>query len=96
MCERSPVPSPLDPYLARFLRAVKDSDDGFQPGAGSRAIVSALDLPASFVDALYTSARTRGLLRPAYARGGKVRWHVSHSGEELLHAAQDSLENVDG
>lgn len=92
MSERSPASSPLDPYLARFLQAVRESGDGVQPGAGSRAIVESLDLPAAFVDVLFTSARTRGLLKPQYGRGNKIRWDVSRSGEALIHSVQDARE----
>jgi hypothetical protein len=89
LSDNTPYSSPLDPFLAQFLAAVAKSDDGFQPGAEGRAIASSLDVPPSFVDALFTSARTRGLLKPMYGRGGKVRWNVSVSGAELIRANQD-------
>lgn len=88
MSEKSPHSSPLDPFLAQFLAAIGEADDGFQPGAESRAIATSLDVPPSFVDALFTSARTRGLLKPVYGRGGKVRWTVSAAGQELLRSTQ--------
>lgn len=86
--------SPLDPFLARFLAAVGDSPDGFQPGAESRELATRLDLPAPFIEALFTSARTRGLLKPAYGRGGKIRWSLSPTGEALARAAQAAREDA--
>lgn len=77
-------PSPLDPFLASFLAIVDASDTGFQPGPESDRIAARLDVPRAFVDTLFTSARTRGLLKPMYGRGAKVRWSVSPNGEELI------------
>ncbi|HYI24074.1 MAG TPA: hypothetical protein VD767_01575 [Thermomicrobiales bacterium] len=91
-----PPASPLDPFLTRFLAAVKQREDGVQPGAELRAVAEALDLPAPFVDALFTSARKRGLLKPAYGRGNKVRWNVSTAGEQLIGTAYDASEPVAG
>jgi hypothetical protein len=88
LSDNSPHSSPLDPFLALFLEVVAKSDDGYQPGAEGRAVASSLDVPPSFVDALFTSARTRGLLKPVYGRGGKVRWNVSATGAELVRANQ--------
>lgn len=96
MSDASPYSSPLDPFLSRFLDAVATRDDGFQPGAEGVAIASALDVPPSFVDALFTSARTRGLLKPVYGRGGKVRWNVSDAGAKLIRAHQDDADPGSG
>ena len=96
LSDHSPHSSPLDPFLARFLAAVAKEDDGFQPGAEGRAIASSLDVPPSFVDALFTSARTRGLLKPVYGRAGKVRWNVSASGAELVRAHHGAGESGRG
>jgi hypothetical protein len=92
LSDNAPHSSPLDPFLARFLAAVVNADDGFQPGAEGRDIATSLDVPPSFVDALFTSARTRGLLKPVYGRGGKVRWSVSASGARLIRANQGAGE----
>ena len=96
MSDSSPHSSPLDPFLARFLAAVDSGGDGFQPGAEGRVIASSLDVPPSFVDALFTSARTRGLLKPVYGRSGKVRWNVSASGARLVREIQDAAESGSG
>ena len=76
--------SPLDPFLVRFLAAVQESGEGYQPGSETGQIARALDFQKAFVDALFTSARTRGLLKPQYGRGNKVRWTVSPAGADLL------------
>ncbi len=79
----SSVESPLDPFMAQFLDLVERADDGFQPGPESKIMAERLDLPVPFVDALFTSARMRGLLKPAYGRGSKIRWRVSPAGAAL-------------
>lgn len=82
--------SPLDPFLVRFLAAVETRDQGFYPGVESAELATDLDLPRAFIDGLYTSARTRGLLKPRYGRGSRVRWGVSPSGRNLMEL-QDRL-----
>ncbi len=84
MAQTSPSPSPLDPFLARFLALVAASASGFQPGPESDLAAQSLDVPRAFVDSLFTSARTRGLVKPLYGRGNKVRWTVSPVGETLV------------
>jgi len=81
-------PSPLDPFLVRFLAVVDAGDTGFQPGPESDELAARLDVPRAFVDALFTSARTRGLLRPKYGRGNKIRWAVSPLGADFLRRDQ--------
>jgi hypothetical protein len=85
-----PSPSPLDDGLRQFLRHVRDTKSGFSPGRQSREAAAALDLPEAFVEALFTSARTRGLLKPDPLGRGKLRWTVSAMGERFLEAAPDS------
>lgn len=84
MSDHAPPPSPLDPFLSRFLDAVKGRDEGFQPGPESQELAEQLDLPRPFVDALFTSARMRGLLKPMYGRGSKIRWVLSPAGASLV------------
>lgn len=84
MAEDAPSPSPLDPYLVRFLAVIERSESGFQPGPESASIASRMDLPRPFIDALFTSARTRGLIKPMYGRGNKIRWAISLIGEEFM------------
>jgi hypothetical protein len=84
MDQPSQSASPLDPFLVRFLAMVDASETGFQPGPESDALASRLDIPRAFVDALFTSARTRGLIKPMYGRGNKIRWTVSPIGEAFI------------
>ncbi len=83
---RTSPPSSLDPFLGEFLRRVIDLTDGYAPLSHGRAIAEALDWPPAFVDALFTSARTRGLLEPFRARGtrGRNRWRVSARGRAWI------------
>ncbi|MBA3378023.1 MAG: hypothetical protein H0T93_04000 [Chloroflexia bacterium] len=77
-------PSPLDPFLVQFLAIVDASEDGFQPGPASANLASRMGTQRAFVDALFTSARTRGLIKPMYGRGSKIWWTVSPVGEAFL------------
>ena len=88
--------SPLDPFLARFLHEVGASSEGFQPGAESKVMAQRLEVPLAFIDALFTSARMRGLLKPAYGRGSKVRWQLSPAGEDLASTFQVGSERDSG
>lgn len=76
--------SPLDPFLVQFLAHVAKTEKGFQPGPESATVASRMDLPRAFIDALFTSARTRALIKPIYGRGSKIRWTVSPEGEAFL------------
>lgn len=76
--------SPLDPFLVRFLAQVNGLQNGFQPGPESQAIAAELELPGAFIDGLFTSARMRGLLKPAYGRGSKIHWMVSATGVQMI------------
>ncbi len=84
MAESSQSPSPLDPFMVTFLAIVDASENGFQPGPETSRLASRMDTQRAFVEALFTSARTRGLIRPMYGRGNKVRWAVSPLGEALM------------
>ena len=88
MSEQAPPHSPLDPFLAPFLHEIQVRDNGYQPGLETAEISAALDVPQAFVNALFTSAQTRGLLKPIYGRGSKIRWEVSSSGQSLIHRLQ--------
>lgn len=88
MSEHAPRRSPLDPFLAQFLREVQTRDSGYQPGLESTEVAAALDVPRAFVNALFTSAQTRGLLKPIYGRGSTVRWAVSPTGHDLLNRVE--------
>lgn len=82
----TPPPSPLDGFLEAFLRQIRDLPDGYAPVSSARAIAASFDWPPAFAEALFTSARGRGLLEPYRARGarGRVRWQVSARGRKWL------------
>ncbi len=86
MAESPQSSSPLDPFLVKFLAIVESSENGFQPGPESSKLASRMDTQQAFVDALFTSARTRGLIKPMYGRGNKIRWAISPLGQEFLRA----------
>ncbi len=79
-----PKGSPLDPFLTQFLTIVAARDQGFQPGPETAEMATSLNVPRAFVEALYTSARTRGLVKPKYGRGSRMWWVVSPAGSNLI------------
>lgn len=91
MNEHPPLHSPLDPFLERFLREIKIRDNGFQPGLESTEVADAMTVPRAFVNALFTSAQTRGLLKPIYGRGSTVRWELSPTGQDLIDRVKRQL-----
>ena len=54
--------SPLDPFVGPFLRYVATLSDGYAPSSHGRVIADQLDWPPAFVEAVFASARVRGLL----------------------------------
>ncbi len=89
MCARSShvqPPSPLDPFLAQFLRCLHDLPEGFSPIADAERVADACAVDPAFVEALFVSARTRGLIEPFRSKGarGRYRWKVSRRGEHWL------------
>jgi hypothetical protein len=70
--------------MGQFLELVSELEEGYLPGPETVSISARLDLPRAFIDALFTSARTRGLVKPGYGRGSKVRWSVSPAGRALI------------
>ena len=83
-------PSPLDDFLARFLRCLTQLPDGFSPIADASQVANECALVPAFVEALFVSARTRGLIEPFRARGakGRYRWQVSRRGSNWLDARE--------
>ncbi|MBA2247518.1 MAG: hypothetical protein H0W23_05270 [Chloroflexia bacterium] len=77
-------PSPLDASLLRLLTVIRTLDEGFTPGPLTADVARALDVPEAFVDALFVSARTRGLLKPNYLGRGRLRWAVSATGDRFV------------
>jgi hypothetical protein len=78
------TPSPLDPALRRLLEYVQTLDNGFTPGTQTTEVARELDVPEAFVEALFVSARTRGLLKPIYPGRGRLRWTVSATGDRMV------------
>ena len=85
-------PSPLDGFLRRFLVAATEEEDGFSPTLDTVRVATELDCPPAFVEALFTSARTRGLVEPAWTRGprGRNRWRLSARGEQWQRDHEDA------
>jgi hypothetical protein len=79
-------PSPLDPFLARFLGCLGALPEGYSPIADAAQVAADCDIVPAFVEALFVSARTRGLVEPFRAKGarGRYRWHVSARGAKWL------------
>ena len=79
-------PSPLDGFLEPFLRQIRDLPDGYAPASHGRVIAASFDWPPAFADALFVSARGRGLLEPYRARGARnrARWQISTRGRLWL------------
>lgn len=84
-------PSPLDDFLARFLRCLRQLPDGFSPIADGPRVADDCAFVPAFVEALFVSARTRGLIEPFRVRGakGRYRWQVSRRGGSWLDARDD-------
>lgn len=79
----SQAPSPLDASLRAFLGHVATLDGGFAPTTDAGSAATACGVPFPFIEALFTSARIRGLIEPFQPRGarGRYRWRVSARGE---------------
>ncbi|MGB3307416.1 MAG: hypothetical protein WBA63_14620 [Thermomicrobiales bacterium] len=79
-------PSPLDGAIARLLLVLQE-----QPASGSLSakrmseIADRLDVPVPFVQALVQSAQRRKLVKPGYLGRGRIVWHVTASGVDLIH-----------
>lgn len=80
------APSPLDGYLHAFLDHLDTLPTGFAPASTTdvSAAADACDVSEPFVEALFTSARTRGLIEAFLPRGsrGRYRWRVSSRGKQ--------------
>lgn len=87
-------PSPLDPFLRPFLRAVEGMADGYSPISGGSAVAADLGWPPAFSEAVFASARGRGMVEPYRARGarGRARWRVSSRGAAWLAAGEGIAE----
>ena len=90
-------PSPLDPFMGAFLRRVGVYQGGYAPTSHGPAVAEALDWPAAFADAVFTSARARGLVEPHRGRGGRARnrWRVSARGRAWLEHRRRATDETD-
>lgn len=90
-----PPGSPLDPFLNDFLRVIDDLAGGYAPTAHQRAVTSTLDWPNEFADAIFTSARARGMVETVRGPGtrGRSRWRLSARGRVWL-AATDPADDA--
>jgi hypothetical protein len=90
-------PSPFDPYLRRFLDYLRHHSATFSPSSTKCLAHAAeeIDVDPALVEALFASASSRGLLRPARAPRGKSRWAVSRKGDQFL-AAYASTDDEPG
>ena len=77
-------PSPLDEVMTSFLGYVQSQSSGFVTGVQSRDAAAAVDVPEPLVDAIFVSARTRGLIGPDFNARGRTRWIVSRKGLAFL------------
>jgi hypothetical protein len=94
MCARSSLPqpdSPLDSFLARFLGNVARLPDGFSLISDATRIAEVCEVEPAFVEALFVSARTRGLIEPHRSKGsrGRYRWTLSARGTNWLSSRSD-------
>jgi hypothetical protein len=80
------VPSPLDPFLRTFLVWIAGQNGGLNPTGGLKAIAEEFEWQPSFVEVLFTAARSRGLVQPVPTRGNrsKTTWQVSPRGTDWL------------
>jgi hypothetical protein len=84
---KRPAPaSPFDPYVRPFLAELGRLPEGYAPVAGRDAVAAALDWEPAFAEAVFTSARARGLVEPVWGRGprNRNRWRVSRKGRRWL------------
>jgi hypothetical protein len=95
---RLPPPSPLDSIMGLFLEYVLSQSNGFAPGIQSKSAAEAIDVSDALIDALFISARTRGLIAPDFNARGRTRWIVSNKGLRFLerHSAPASSASPTG
>ena len=89
-------PSPLDPFLGPFLRELGTLAEGYAPASHGPKVAASLDWPPAFCEAVFASARGRGMLEPFRAKGarGRARWRVSNRGILWLSAHEVAAADV--
>jgi hypothetical protein len=74
-----------------FLRHIQTLTQGFAPGVQSRELAEIADVPDALIDAVFVSARMRGLIEPDFtARSKRTRWKVSARGTSFIDSAATS------
>jgi hypothetical protein len=83
---RPSPPSPLDPFLATFLRWIDERPGGFAPASQGPTVGIALGWQPAFGEAIFVSARARGLIEPVHGRGAgtRNRWQLTARGRAWL------------
>jgi hypothetical protein len=79
-----PPPSPLDSIMLLFLNYLTAQSNGFAPGIQSKSAAEQIDVSDALIDAVFISARTRGLIAPDFNARGRTRWIVSAKGLRFL------------
>jgi hypothetical protein len=89
------MPSPLDPYIAQLLAWATEQPHGFTQSTATTALTE-LGWQSAFADAVFTSARVRGLLGPHFGKGSRGRslWQVSRRGQEWREDKEGMESNV--
>ena len=83
---RPTPPSPLDPFLATFLRWIEERPGGCAPAGQGPTVGIALGWQPAFGEAIFVSARVRGLIEPVHSRGAgtRNRWQLTVRGRSWL------------
>jgi hypothetical protein len=70
--------------------------EGYIPTTHGRKIAVALEWPSAFAEAIFTSARARGLVEPFPVRGqrGRSRWRLSARGRVWMAVPRRASEIV--
>jgi len=76
-------PSPLDEVMSRLLAHLRQSPTGTRVNH-AQEIAAFLDVPREFVEALFTSAQRRGLIKPLSVMKGRITWAITPLGDRLL------------
>lgn len=89
------APSPLDPYLRQVLTWAEAESRGFSQTAFATEAES-LGWQPAFADAVFTSARVRGLIGPFFGKGARGRslWQLSARGRAWLEANEFVGESI--
>ncbi|MGC4191583.1 MAG: hypothetical protein QM589_10525 [Thermomicrobiales bacterium] len=69
--------------MARLLALLRHRPTGTRVNH-AQELASDLDVPREFVEALFTSAQRRGLIKPLSAMKGKTTWAITPLGDRLL------------